>query len=100
MCTVYNSISYRVFFKILSVVKSVLKVWKILEVNNLFLIRIILAGHSETGQYINQNKHMAHQIGLRPALNMCIFSNVLSFYINKQQLQLVLVLEFYFVILA
>lgn len=33
-------------------------------VYNLFLIRIILTGHSETGQYINQNKYTAQQIVL------------------------------------
>lgn len=60
--TTHHAVSHRAFLKILSFVNSVLKVWKILEVNNLFLIRIILAGHSETGQYINQNKYMAQQI--------------------------------------
>lgn len=62
VCTAHHAVSDRAFLKILSVVNSVLKVWKILEVNHLFLIRIILAGHSETGQYINQNNYMAQEI--------------------------------------
>lgn len=53
---------------------------------------------------------MAQQIGFffkkKTVLNMCIFSDVCVelilqwFYINKQQLQLVLILEFFYVILT